>query len=163
MGLRDRYLSSLVARCVVAVPREAQHATTDPDLAIAANLCALHATNDATTTQQAQQAHYEAKVERSAILSADGMPCWEADELAGLPKWTDAEIVTFEKRVARSTWLGYPDAEGRAERLLRRDRDHDDRRLCIECLHAAPGWRCAKRDAFMLDQLQRCQNFEGKT
>jgi hypothetical protein len=104
----------------------------------------------------------EAKAERSAVISADGVPYWEADDLAGLPAWTDAEIVTFEKRVARSTWLGYPDAKGRAERLLHRDRDIDDRRLCIECQHASPGWRCAKREAFMLDQLQRCPMFKER-
>ena len=108
-------------------------------------------------------ADHEAKVERSAIVSADGVPYWEVDDLAGLPAWTDAEIVSFEKRVARSTWLGYPDAKGRAERLLRRDRDADDRLLCVECEHAGPGYRCAIRDAFLLDQLQRCPKFKEKT
>ena len=102
---------------------------------------------------------HQAKVARSAIISADGLPYWDADDLAGLPAWTDAEIVVYEKRVARSTWLGYPDAKGRAERLLHRDRDADDRRLCVECVHAGPGWRCAMREAFLLDQLQRCPSF----
>ena len=108
------------------------------------------------------EADHKAKVERSAIISADGVPYWEADDLAGLPAWTDAEIVTFEKRVARSTWLGYTDAKGRAERLLHRDRDSDDRRLCVECSHAGPGWRCGRREAFLLDQLQRCPMFKEK-
>ena len=111
----------------------------------------------------AADADHEAKVERSAIVSADGVPYWEADDLAGLPAWTDAEIVKFDKRVARSTWLGYPDAKGRAEVLLHRDRSGDHRRLCVECLHAGPGYRCAKRDAFLLDQLQRCPKFKEKT
>jgi hypothetical protein len=179
MGLRDRYLSALVARCVVAVPRECntqqpakllrvaapretQHATTDPALPAPVIVAPLHATNDATATQHAQQADHEAKVERSAIISADGAPYWDADDLAGLPKWTDAEIVTFEKRVARSTWLGYTDAKGRAEKLLHRDRDADDRRMCVECQHAGPAWRCAKREAFLLAQLQRCPMFKEK-
>ena len=105
---------------------------------------------------------HEAKIERSAVISADGMPYWEADDLAGLPAWTDAEIVSFEQRVARSTWLGYPDAKGRAERLLHRDRDGDHRTLCVECLHAGPGYRCAKREAFLADQLQRCPKFQEK-
>ncbi len=105
---------------------------------------------------------HEARTERSAIISADGVPFWEADDLAGLPAWTDAEIASFEKRVARSTWLGYGDAMGRAERLLHRDRGADDRRLCVECSHAGPGWRCAKREAFMLDLLQRCPMFKEK-
>jgi hypothetical protein len=180
MGLRDRYLSALVARCVVAVPREChtqqpakllrvaaprdtQHATTDPALPAPVMAATLHATNDATTTQHAQQADYEAKIERSAVISADGVPYWESDDLAGLPAWTDAEIVTFDKRVARITWLGYSDSKGRAERLLHRDRGDDERRLCVECVHAGLGYRCARREAFLLDQLQCCPMFEEKT
>ena len=88
MGLRDRYLSALVARCVVAVPsecntqppaevlhvappRQTQHATADP---APAPMHPLRATNDATTAQQAQHDDHEARVERSAIVSADGVP-----------------------------------------------------------------------------------------
>ncbi len=177
MGLRDRYLSALVARCAVAVPRECntqqpaellrvappretQHATNDPALPVPVIAAPLHATNDATTTRHAQQADHEAKVERSAIISADGVPYWRADDLAGLPAWTDAEIATFEQRLARSTWLGYSDAKGRAERMLHRDREGDHRRLCVECAHAGPAWRCAKHEAFLLDQLQRCPMFK---
>ena len=107
-------------------------------------------------------ADHEAKVERSAIISADGAPYWVADDMAGLPAWTDAEIVAFDKRVARSTWLGYPDAKGRAETLLQRDRGDDDRRLCVECHHAGPGYRCVRREAFLPDQLQRCPMFQEK-
>ena len=180
MGLRDRYLSA-VALCVVAMPRECntqqpakllrvappretQHAPkNDQALPAPAIVATLHATNDATAAQQPQQADHEAKIERSAVISVDGVPCWEADDLAGLPALTDAEIAMFEQRVARSTWLGYPDAKGRAERLLHRDRDDDDRRLCIECQHAGPGYRCAKRAAFLADQLQRCPAFKNGT
>ena len=111
----------------------------------------------------ATAADHEGKFERSAIISADGVPHWEADDLAGLPKWTEVEILIFDKRVARSTWLGYPNAKGRAERLLHRDREDDDRRLCVECFHSGPGWRCAKREAFLLDQLQRCPMFKEKS
>jgi len=158
MGLRDSYISALVARCAVAVPRECntqqpanllhvaqpretQHATVGPALDSSAMGDSLHATNPATTRQHAQQ----------------------DDDLAGLSAWTDAEIVSFDKRVARSIWLGYPDAKGRAEKLLHRDRDADTRRLCIECLHVGPGWRCAEREAFLLDQLQRCPLFKEKS
>lgn len=109
-----------------------------------------------------READHEAKVERSAIISADGVPHWDADRLAGLPAWTDGEIVNFEKRLARITWLGYPGAAGLAEKLLHRDRDGDDRRLCVECAHAGAGWRCARREAFLLDQLQRCPMFKER-
>ena len=83
--------------------------------------------------------------------------------LAGLAvhEISNTEIVRFEKRQARISWLGYgDDAEHLAEMLLHRDRDLDDRRLCVECSHAGPGWRCAKRDAFLVRQLQRCNNFQ---
>ena len=83
--------------------------------------------------------------------------------LAGLAahEASNAEIVRFEKRQARISWLGYgDDAEHLAEMLLHRDRDLDDRRLCVECSHAGVGWRCAKRDAFLVRQLQRCNNFQ---
>ena len=83
--------------------------------------------------------------------------------LAGLAahEISNAEIVKFEKRQARISWLGYGDhTEQLTEMLLNRDRDMDDRRLCVECSHAGPGWRCAKRDAFLLHQLHRCDNFK---
>ena len=76
----------------------------------------------------------------------------------------NAEIVRFEKRQARISSLGYgDDAEHLAEMLLHRDRDLDDRRLCVECSHAGVGWRCAKRDAFLVRQLQRCNHFKEIT
>lgn len=104
---------------------------------------------------------HHAQVERSATISADGVPYWQADEMAGLPAWTDAEIAAFEKRHARTCWLGYGDRADRvAVMMLHRDRDMDERRLCIECAHSGPGWRCAKREAFMVDQLQRCPAFK---
>ena len=107
---------------------------------------------------------HAAQAERSAIISADRVPYWEANEMAGLPAWTGAEIATFETRQARTRWLGYGDRADRvAELLLHRDREGDDRRLCIECAHAGPGWRCAKREAFMVDQLQRCPVFKEIT
>ena len=84
--------------------------------------------------------------------------------LAGLAahEISNTETVRLEKRQARISWLGYGDhAEHLAKMLLHRDQDMDDRRLCVECSHAGPGWRCAKRDAFLLHQLQRCDNFKG--
>jgi hypothetical protein len=55
------------------------------------------------------------------------------------------------------------------DRLLRRDREGDDRHLCIECQHirgSATGWRCgALRQSLprelVATQLQRCDMFEG--
>jgi hypothetical protein len=180
MGLRDRYIAALVARCVVAPPRECkaqqptitlriappretQDATNDPVVAAAART-SLRATNYATAKQPAQHDDGKTTVERSVIVSADGVSYWKAVEIAGSPAWTDAEIATSEKRQACAIWLGYGNRADRvADMLLRRDRDKDDRRLCIECAHADPGWRCAKHEAFMVDQLQRCPAFQEIT
>lgn len=102
----------------------------------------------------------EAMRERSAIISANGTPYWQADKLAGLLPWTDDEIGTFQRRQARIVMLGYPaPSEYLAEKLVHRDRDLDDRRLCVECTHARPGRRCEKKAGFLLDQLQRCDQF----
>ena len=51
-------------------------------------------------------------------------------------------------------------SDGIADRLLDRDRDRDDRRLCVECSHlATPQWRC-RRDGYPTLLLQRCSLFD---
>jgi hypothetical protein len=112
-----------------------------------------------------RESDLESKRHRSAAISLDGEPYWRADELAGLPVWSDAEIRQFERRQARITWMGYGQiAEQLAETLLHRDRDLDDRRLCVECAHGGPGRRCKKLgEAFFLEQLQRCPSFRETT
>lgn len=57
--------------------------------------------------------------------------------------WDDAEIELFTVREARFMRLGrYADAEQLAERLTLRDREQDDRRLCLECMSLANDRRC---------------------
>jgi len=59
-----------------------------------------------------------------------------------------AELDTFTARLARFTTKGLsaPDAESLADKLVIRDRDTDDRVLCLECRHMAgygrASWRC---------------------
>jgi hypothetical protein len=116
-----------------AAPMGAQYATADSTSSIPDAPVLWHATEGATDAQPMQPA---------------------------TPAMTDAQMGLFDKRVARSIWLGYADAQGRAERLLRRDRSGDHRGLCPECTHARPGWRCAKGEAFLADQLQACPLFK---
>ena len=85
--------------------------------------------------------------------------------------WDDAEMAAFTARHARLLRAGHGnvDAEDLAERLTLRDRDADERRLCIECKHYRPG-RCGNhrraglqapdvgRDLATL--LQRCPGFQ---
>lgn len=92
---------------------------------------------------------------------------------------TGAEIDTFSARLARFTdkGLGLEDAEALADKLVTRDRESDDRRLCLECLHLSSqcgnAWPCknwqraglaltakdAQLSAALVYQLQRCDGF----
>lgn len=79
-------------------------------------------------------------------------------------------IQAFSDRRERLLRAGYcdADAEDLAERLVLRDRDADDRRLCVECSHYRAG-RCGNRKAAGLHSpevgrdlaatLQRCEGF----
>lgn len=84
--------------------------------------------------------------------------------------WDDAEIDAFRAREARFTLMGRDDAEHLAERLTLRDRQHDDRRLCLECSWLGDTGRClaattgripgaARRHEPVQTILQRCGAF----
>ena len=92
------------------------------------------------------------------------------------------EIGTFETRLHKFTEKGLArkDGEMLADRLVLRDRDQDDRRVCLECKHfaghGAGSWRCgnwqtagvairsrdAQLPADLVVQLQRCDGFTDK-
>lgn len=90
-----------------------------------------------------------------------------------------AEIDTFTARLARFTDRGLilADAEALADKLVNRDREGDDRRLCLECASLHRGGRCGNwqaagvairaRDAQLpgdfTTMLQRCGGFGGAT
>ncbi|QMV74462.1 hypothetical protein HS961_17380 [Comamonas piscis] len=88
------------------------------------------------------------------------------------------EIDTFARRLEQFTHKGVslPEAELMADQLMRRDREDDDRRLCLECIHLHGDmgrWRCANGlvagvtlytantplAKAMTQQLQRCPGF----
>ena len=92
---------------------------------------------------------------------------------------TGREIDTFTARLHRFNEKGLTrtDGEALADKLVRRDREQDDRRVCLECQHfaghGAESWRCGnwiragvatqQRDAALpanlVNQLQRCNGF----
>ena len=88
---------------------------------------------------------------------------------------TGAEIDTFTVRLARFADRGLllANAERVADKLVMRDRDADDRRLCVECASFQRGERCgnwrqagiairtkdAQLSAALMIQLQRCDGF----
>ena len=89
------------------------------------------------------------------------------------------EIDTFTARLHQFTDKGLArnDGEALADKLVLRDRDQDDRRVCLECKHfaghGAGSWRCgnwqaagvairsrdAQLPADLVKQLQRCDGF----
>ena len=85
--------------------------------------------------------------------------------------WTDADIAAFFDRRARLMRWGWPelDAEKLAERLVKRDREQDDRVSCTDCRHYRPGY-CANHQRAGLGvrdvgrdlaaMLQRCPGFQ---
>lgn len=85
--------------------------------------------------------------------------------------WDDAEIDAFTAREARFTRMGrVADAEHLAERLTLRDRQHDDRRMCLECRALADHGHCleaaygrlpgsSRRLEPVPTILQRCEGF----
>ena len=92
------------------------------------------------------------------------------------------EIATFIVRLEQFSLKGValPEAELLAERLLLRDRDEDERQLCLECQHLQGDvgrWRCANAQragmavgtanaplpAGLTQQLQRCPGLKPTT
>ena len=100
--------------------------------------------------------------------------CWPHS-----PAMNGSEIETFEVRMRQFTQKGLAnkDAETLVDKLILRDRDLDDRRVCLECKHlsghGAGSWRCgnwkeagvaisstyALLPADLVMQLQLCNGF----
>ena len=87
------------------------------------------------------------------------------------------EIDVFTMRLARFTDKGFSldDSEALADKLVLRDRESDDRRLCLECVHLAGRagvMRCAQWQRAGLGAagvaaglhlvLQRCDSFKDQ-
>jgi hypothetical protein len=145
-------------------------------------ISATPATDDSKVAEIARIA--VAKPETSATNSPVATPLAALDPDRWCYPHSDAmngaEIDTF---IARQDWFtskGLPllEAESLADKLVLRDRDADDRRLCLECAHLSGhwqiSWRCENwqaagvahhsRDAHLPQELvctlQRCQGFK---
>ena len=103
--------------------------------------------------------------------------CWPHSQAM-----TGREIDTFTVRLHHFTRRGLaePEAERLADKLVTRDREADDRRLCLECTHLAGRagvWGCrnwqqaaiaskardAQLPAALVIQPQRCNGFKAAT
>ena len=76
--------------------------------------------------------------------TADGLQRVPNDDVDGYhtPRLDDADMAAFKARTARFAMLGRTDADELAERLTQRDRDGDDRRLCLECTWLGETGKC---------------------
>ena len=103
--------------------------------------------------------------------------CWPHSQAM-----TGREIDTFTARLYQFTRRGQAesDAERLADKLVTRDRESDDRRLCLECVHLAGQssgtWGCrnwqragvankaqdAQLSTALVYQPQRCDGFEDQ-
>ena len=126
----------------------------------------------AATSQATSQALTEA--DSASVQTTDpDHGCWPDS-----PAMNAREIDTFTRRLERFTRKGLRlvDAEALADTLVQRDRETDDRRLCLECCHLQGGigrWRCgnglvagvtlratdAQLPGELTRQLQRCAGF----
>ena len=81
--------------------------------------------------------------------------CWPHS-----PAWNGQEIALFTQRMQhlQRHGLGEPEAEATAQNLLLRDRQQDDRHLCLECRNCTSN-RC-KLGRPVLTVLQRCNRFK---
>ena len=144
-------------------------------------ISAIPATNDSKVAEIARIA--VANPETSATNNTESTPLVVLDPDRWCYPHSDAmngtEIDTFIARQDRFTSKGLPllEVELLADKLVLRDRDVDDRRLCLECAHLSGhwqiSWRCENwltagvahhsRDAHLpqalVCTLQRCQGF----
>ena len=110
----------------------------------------LEAANDspAGTPSAAPDRLRAASLALDTLILASGMAtdpdrwCWPHSDAMNT-----AEIDTFTARLSRFTDRGLivVFAESLADKLVIRDREGDDRRLCLECQHlagSAGSWRC---------------------
>lgn len=119
----------------------------------------------------------------TAVAGVDLIPQKGVKALTTTPAMPGRDADTFTARVIRFTSKGMSltDGETLANKLAIRDRELDDRRLCLECTHlagyGAGPWSCRAwsragvaikaRDAGLpgdlVQQLQRCDGFTTAT
>ncbi len=116
-----------------------------------------------------------AKPKETSWLATDQLAIeyLERDTWPYTPEMNAREVSAFKVRQALFTDKGvnHDKTERLADRLIRRDREGDDRRLCLECTHlqGAGRWRCGNwiqadvaRDGLARDlvlMLQRCPGY----
>lgn len=186
-GLRGAATATLATSATDEAPTPPSVATV---ATVAVATAPQRAANDPAHVQDFDPEAFE---ERAGIAQFDGglsRPDAEALAAQGMARDPDrhcwpntnamntGEIDTFTARVHLFTrhGLNNTEAEGLADALVRRDRETDDRRLCLECSHlrhSAGLWRCGQWDRAglavadvpgdVVNLLQRCSTFDRAT
>jgi hypothetical protein len=92
----------------------------------------------------------DAQIHAAGLLPGNDADRWCYPDSTAM---TGAEIDTFAARLARFNDKGVRqmDVESLADKLVMRDREQDDRRVCLECTHlggyGATSWRCGNWQA----------------
>lgn len=177
-------MSTWAERAKAAILQKSQSGTAKTDESVISRLLAVSAVPTVAASAMPERLSSvlavpsPAKLEKhdaSISVSEDSdRCCWPYSSAMN-----GAEIDTFVARLTQLTDKGLAsnDSETLADKLVLRDREHDDRRVCLECKHFAghaPGsWRCgnwqaagvalrscdAQLAADLVVQLQRCDGF----
>jgi len=165
-----------VERTKVAIAQTGQNGTAKTDETAAGRLLAVSSVPAVAVTELPERLSTVLAVPLPAVLEKHDSSiavtedpdrwCWPHSQAM-----SSSEIETFQSRLSRFTdrGLSYDDAERYADKLVGRDRELDDRRLCVECAHLQVRWRCGNwkaanaggrdlsRDFVLI--LQRCPGF----
>ena len=171
-------------RAKAAISQTGQSGTAKTDETAVSRLLAVSAVPSVAISSMSEQLSSVLAVPSPAILEKHDSSivltedpdrwCWPHSSAMN-----GAEIDTFAVRLQKFTNKGLArnDSEALADKLVVRDRDQDDRRVCLECRHFAgqgpESWRCgnwqaaavalrsrdAQLPADLVVQLQRCDGF----
>ena len=161
-------------RAKAAVSQTGRSGTAKTDETAAESLLAVSAVPTEAVSAKPEQLSSVLAVPSPALSENPDRWCWPHSSAMN-----GAEIDTFTARRYMFTDKGLTrdDGETLADRLVLRDRDLDDRRICLECKHlaghGAGSWRCgnwqsagiasrsrdARLSADLVVQLQRCDGF----
>ena len=175
-------------RAKAAISQKGQNGTAKTDETAALRLLAVSAVATEAVSAKPERLSSVLAVPSPAVLEKHDSSiavtedpdrwCWPHSSAMN-----GAEIDTFAARLHKFTDKGLArnDGEVLADRLVLRDRDQDDRRVCLECKHfagyVAGSWRCGHWQAAGIAirprdtqlpvdlalQLQRCDGFAAAT
>ena len=174
-------------RAKAAISQKDRNGTAKTDETAVARVLAVSAVAKEAVSAKPEELSSVLAVPSPAVLEKHGSSiavtedpdrwCWPHSSAM-----TGAEIDTFAARLHQFTHKGLARTHGEAlaDKLVVRDREQDDRRVCLECKHfaghGAASWRCgnwhagdvairsrdAQLPADLVVQLQRCNGFAAR-